>query len=104
MDIFNKEFLSTKDSFCKLARDTEGNIKDLVQCIYEIYDNDYYRGWGYSSFAQFSRHCINVEPRTALWYVHVWHTVKECEYAGMGWWRIYLGQSCVFWLGLNLGR
>ena len=71
--------------FNKLARSTEDGMKDLVRMIYEIYNNDYYKEWGYSSFAQFSRHCINVEPRTALWCVQVWNTVKECEYAGMEW-------------------
>lgn len=74
-----------KSAFNSLILSAGKEMKAVAKCTYIIYENDYYKLFGCSSFYDFVSEFMEVGVRVAQWYVRLWHTVEKCKKAGHGW-------------------
>lgn len=70
----------------KRIRDIRSNIEgsyiELAQLLYEAYENDFFKRWGYDSFRDYCIEEMDIKYRRARYFITIAHAVKEC---GLDW-------------------
>lgn len=86
---FNRA-LEVRKELSRVSKEVTDSYKEMAELLFECYENDYHKEYGYASFYQYVEDDLDIKPRKASFFVGFTKKMRSLgiswdEVSGIGW-------------------